>query len=558
MLGKRMKHAHRYQEIISAFLRNGFGYIVKELGLTEMLSIPRKMAGLNNDVSSRTIGQRIRTFLEDLGPTFIKLGQIASTRRDIIPEHIIVELEKLQDRVPPFSFEQVHSIIENELGDQLDRLFAEFNETPLATASIGQVHWARLHTGEEIAIKVQRPNIRPIIETDIEILEDLARLMESRLSWAKRYRLYEMIEEFSKALQAELDYHVEGNNSEKIANQFNNQANIRIPDIYWDFSTKKVLTMEYIKGTKISQLKELDLLGYDRKIIAKRVTNSMLHQILIEGFFHGDPHPGNMMVLPDEVVVFMDFGMVGRLTSDMKYQLASLVISLKRGDTSGIIKAISKMGILPDQINMSLLRADVDELKDKYYHLPLSQISLGEAVNDLFTVSFYHQIQIPADMTMLGKALLTVEGVVADLDPDFNMVQAAEPFGQRLLLDRYHPKKIVKNTWNQLIEYTEIITELPKNIKDFSDTLKKGKFRLEITMPDIHLLLEKLDRISNRLSFSIVLLAFSIIMVGLIVGSSISGQSTLLWRLPAIEIGFGIALLMLIWLLYSIFKSGKF
>ncbi len=558
MLGKRMKHAHRYQEIISAFLRNGFGYIVKELGLTEMLSIPRKMAGLNNDVSSRTIGQRIRTFLEDLGPTFIKLGQIASTRRDIIPEHIIVELEKLQDRVPPFPFEQVHSIIENELGDQLDRLFAEFNETPLATASIGQVHWARLHTGEEIAIKVQRPNIRPIIETDIEILEDLARLMESRLSWAKRYRLYEMIEEFSKALQAELDYHVEGNNSEKIANQFNNQANIRIPDIYWDFSTKKVLTMEYIKGTKISQLKELDLLGYDRKIIAKRVTNSMLHQILIEGFFHGDPHPGNMMVLPDEVVVFMDFGMVGRLTSDMKYQLASLVISLKRGDTSGIIKAISKMGILPDQINMSLLRADVDELKDKYYHLPLSQISLGEAVNDLFTVSFYHQIQIPADMTMLGKALLTVERVVADLDPDFNMVQAAEPFGQRLLLDRYHPKKIVKNTWNQLIEYTEIITELPKNIKDFSDTLKKGKFRLEVTMPDIHLLLEKLDRISNRLSFSIVLLAFSIIMVGLIVGSSISGQSTLLWRLPAIEIGFGIALLMLIWLLYSIFKSGKF
>lgn len=553
-----MKHAHRYQEIISAFLRNGFGYIVKELGLTEMLSIPRKMAGLNNDVSSRTIGQRIRTFLEDLGPTFIKLGQIASTRRDIIPEHIIVELEKLQDSAPPFPFEQVQNIIENELGNQLDQLFAEFNETPLATASIGQVHWARLHTGEEIAIKVQRPNIRPIIETDMEILEDLARLMESRLSWAKRYHIYEIIEEFSKALQAELDYHVEGSNSEIIANQFVNQSKIRIPDIYWDISTKKVLTMEYIKGTKISQLQEMDHLGYDRKIIAERVTNSMLHQILIEGFFHGDPHPGNMMVLPDEEVVFMDFGMVGRLTSDMKYQLASLVISLKRGDTSGIIKAISKMGILPDQINMSLLRADVDELKEKYYHLPLSQISLGEAVNDLFTVSFHHQIQIPADMTMLGKALLTVERVVADLDPDFNMMQAAEPFGQRLLVDRYHPKKIARSMWSQFIEYTEIVTELPKNIKEFSDALKKGKFRLEITMPDIHLFLEKLDRISNRLSFSIVLLAFSIIMVGLIVGSSISGQTTLLWRLPAIEIGFGIALLMLVWLLYSIFKSGRF
>lgn len=558
MLGKRMKHAQRYQEIINVLLRNGFGYIVKDLGISEIMSIPNKKLNTDTDLNQGRIGGRIRSCLQELGPTFIKMGQIASTRRDLIPEHIIKELEKLQDRVPPFPFDQVRQIIEEELGDTLETIFDEFYEKPLAAASIGQVHYARLHSKESVAVKIQRPNIRHVIETDLEILEDLARLMELRIDWAKRYQLRDMIEEFAKSLRQELDYRTEGRNAEKIANQFIGNSAIRIPKIYWDFSTKNVLTMEYIEGIRVNDLKKMDEKGYNRKVIAERLAHSIFHQILMEGFFHGDPHPGNVLVLPGEVIALMDFGMVGRLDHDMKFQFASLVISLKRGNTDAIIKAVSRMGLIPEDADMALLRQDIDDLRDKYYDVPLSQISLGEAVNDLFTVAFHHRIRIPADLTILGKALLTVEGVVESLDPEFSIMSVAEPFGERLMKDRYHPKKLAENAWSHIVEYSEIISDLPKKLREITSIMQQGKLRIEITIPELHLFLTKMDKISNRLSFSIVLLSFSIIMVGLIIGSSIGRQSTLLWRIPAIELGFGVAAVMFLWILFSIFRSGKF
>jgi len=558
MFGRKMKHAHRYQEIIRAFLRNGFGYIIKELGLTDIMSIPKKKEVADTNLLPRTTGERIRSFLQELGPTFIKMGQIASTRRDLIPADIIQELEKLQDCVPPFPFDQVRQIIEAELGANIEEIFAEFHETPLAAASIGQVHYALLHTKEPVAVKIQRPEIQSIIETDLEILEDLARLMESRMDWAKKYQIRDMVEEFSKSLRAELDYSIEARNAEKIADQFIGNSTIRIPKMYWDYSTKKVLTMEYIQGIKVNDLEKMAERGYNRKVVAERLAHSIFHQILIEGFFHGDPHPGNVVVLPGEVIVLMDFGMVGRLSPDMKYHFSSLVISLKRGSTDGIIKAISRMGLIPVNTDMALLRAEVDELRDKYYGVPLSEISLGKAINDLFTVAFHHRIQIPADLTLLGKAILTVEGVVELLDPEFSIMDVAEPFGQRLIKDRFHPKNLAENAWSYIVEYTEFISNLPKNIREITSTMQRGKLHVEITISELHLLLEKLDRISNRLSFSIVLLSFSIIMVGLIIGSSIGRQSTLLWKIPAIELGFGVASLMFLWLLYAIYKSGRF
>lgn len=558
MLGRRMKHAQRYQEIINAFLRNGLGYIVKDLGLSEVLPIPIKKVNANADLNPRRIGGRVRSCLQELGPTFIKMGQIASTRRDLIPEYITQELEKLQDRVPPFSFDQVRQIIEEELGESIETIFDEFHETPLATASIGQVHYARLYSKESVAVKIQRPNIRNVIETDLEILEDLARLMELRMDWAKRCQLRDMIEEFAKSLRTELDYRTEGRNAEKIANQFTGNSTIRIPKIYWDYSTKKVLTMEYIEGVRVNDLKKMGEKGYNRKVIAERLAQSFFHQILIEGFFHGDPHPGNVLVLPGEVIALLDFGMMGRLNHDMKYQFASLVISLKRGNTDGIIKVVSRMGLIPEDIDMELLRQDIDDLKDKYYDVPLSQISIGEAINDLFTVAFHHRIRIPADLTILGKSLLTLEGVVESLDPEFSIMNVAEPFGERLMKDRFHPKKLAENAWSHIVEYSEIISDLPKKLREITSIMQQGKLRIEITIPELHLLLKKMDRISNRLSFSIVLLSFSIIMVGLIIGSSIGRQSTLLWEIPAIELGFIVATLMFLWLLFSIFRSGKF
>ncbi|WP_340372985.1 AarF/ABC1/UbiB kinase family protein [Peribacillus sp. FSL E2-0218] len=555
MFGKRLKHAHRYQEIINAFLKNGFGYFVYRLGLSESKAATNLQPDEN--LNLRSIGERLQTILQSLGPTFIKLGQIASTRRDFVPEEIVRELEKLQDQVAPFPFDKVRKIVEAELGDSLENLFLEFQEKPLATASIGQVHAARLPSQEVVAIKVQRPDIMPTVETDLEILDDLARLMEARISWARRYQIRKMIDEFAKSLRAELDYNAEGRNGERIAKQFNHDQGLKIPRIHWEYSTKRILTMDFIQGIKINHYKQLDEEGYDRRIIAERLANSLLQQILIDGFYHGDPHPGNIIILPGNVVTLMDFGMVGRLEDDMKYQFASLVINLKRGSTNGLIKTLADMGLLTDETDMASLRADIDELRNKYYDIPLSQISLGGAVNDLFTVANRHHIQIPPEFTMLGKALLTMEAIVEELDPHFSIMKAAEPFGQRLFKERYNPKNIARNTWNQFIESAEAMAELPKDIKEVTGIIKKGKLRLDINIPELQVFLHKLDQISNRLSFSIILLAFSIIMVGLIIGSAIGGETLLLWKIPVIEIGFVVATLMFLLMLYTIFRSGK-
>jgi len=555
---KKVKHARRYQEIISAIIRNGFGYLINDFGLAEVLSISPKKVDASTNSNRRPVGERIRRLLQDLGPTFIKLGQMASLRRDLIPVTIIAELEKLQDQVPPFSFNQVQQLIEEEFGTKLKELFAEFDQEPLATASIGQVHKAKLHTQEWVAVKVQKPNIRANIETDLEILEDIAVLLETHFDWAKQYQLREIINEFAQALLAELDYYNEGRNAERISKQFTNDDTVHIPKIYWDYSTKKILTMEFIVGKKINQFLDEEIVGYDKKLISERLIYSLFRQIFIEGFFHGDPHPGNLVILSGNIIAYMDFGMVGRLTEDAKHHCASLVIGLMRGDTDNIIKSVDHLATIPDDIDMKMLHADIDQLREKYYDVPFSQLSLKDAINDLFQIAFKYHIHFPPDLTILAKSLMTIEGVIEALAPDFSIIECAKPIGEQLLKDRYHPKKIVKQGWKKFLDQLDIAFQIPKNLRDISAIMRKGKFRLEISIPDIHLFLIKLDRISNRLSFAIVLLAFSMMMTGLIIGTSITGQSSILWKNPIIEIGFGVATLMLLWLLFSIFKSGKF
>ena len=366
-----------------------------------------------------------------------------------------------------------------------------------------------------------------------------------------------MIHEFSISLLDELDYNIEGRNGERIAKQFKNDSTIHIPKVYWQFCTKKILTMEFIQGIKVSHLEQLDEKGYNRKVIAERLTTSMLHQILIEGFFHGDPHPGNIYVLPGNEISYLDFGMIGRVSDEMKYQFASLVINLQHGNTKGMIKTFSSMGLLSDETNLTSLKNELDGLKVKYYDIPLSEISLGRAVTDILTIAYHHQIQIPSDLTILGKTLLTLEGIIEKLDPDFSIMKAVEPFGEQLLRNRYNPKNIMKNSWNQIVDNVEILSELPKSLKEITSTIQKGKLRLDINVPELQLFLQRLDKISNRLSFSIILLAFSILMVGLIIASALTGHTTVLWRIPAIEIGSVIATLMFLFMLFSIFKSGK-
>ncbi len=555
MLGIRFKHRHRYQEITNAFLRNGFSYFVYRIGLSNQVFPKERDA--KEHMSKQTIGIKLREVLQELGPTFIKLGQIASTRRDLVPSEIAEELEKLQDQVSCFSSNKVREIVEMELGEKLENLFREFNESSIASASIGQVHHAILKTGEHVAIKVQRPDIRTTIDTDLEILDDVARLMEANLSWAKTFKIRKIISEFAHSLRAELDYQTEGRNAERIAKQFSNHPDVVIPKIYWDYTSSKVLTMDFIEGIKVNHISRLQEEGYNLKIIADRITNSMLQQILMEGFFHGDPHPGNIYILPGNRVSYIDFGMVGRLSDDTKFHFASLVIHLQNGNTKGLLKTITNMGLHSNTADTNGLYNDVDQFVMKYSDVPLSQISIGEALKELLSLIYQHQIQIPADLSNLGKNLFLIESIVSELDPDLSIVDTIKPFGEKLIRKRFEPKNVLKSSWSDIVENAQVIAKIPKNLKDLTDTIQHGKLHFEMSITEMKDFMQRMDRISNRLAFSIILLSFSILMVGLIIGTSIIGQKNLLWEFPAVEIGSIVATSMFLFILIAIIKSGR-
>ena len=553
----RIRHTGRYREIAMALVRHGFGYMVEEIELFQFLTLPRRWI-THESLETKTLGERIRHVLEDLGPTFIKLGQLASTRADLLPDPIIQELVKLQAQVPSFSSETAKGILNQELDTTIEEAFSWFEDTAIAAASIGQVHLGKLRSGEAVAIKIQRPGVVKMVSRDLDIISDLAIVIEKRWEWAKQYQLTRIVQELSKSMMAELDYSQEARNTEKIALQFQNNRHIYIPDIYWEFTTSRVLTMEYIDGIMVRNKDELLDKGYDLKEIAERITNGMLHQIFIEGFFHGDPHPGNILVRKNGSIAFIDFGMVGRISAEMKEHLSALIIALMRKNSESMVRAILKLGLFPDDGEIAALRADLDRLQEAYYDIPFAEISMGKALNDLFGVARQHQIIIPPDLTLLGKALLTLEGVVESLDPTLSIIDMAEPFGKKLAKERFSTENLRKKIFSGLGGLLEGVLDLPGQARQLSSLISKGKLKLEISVPELQALMHKLDQVSNRLSISIVLLAFSIIMAGLIIGAAMNNQSSILWQFPVIGIGFTVALFMFLWLLYGIIKSGRF
>lgn len=437
MLEQTLRHFRRYQEIVSVLIRNGFGFILFEyLGLGGN--------GTHADVDLVQLGQRIRLVLGELGPTFMKIGQFASTRPDIIPKPVLRELEKLQDRAPLIRFEDVQRTVEHELGASIQVLFREFDPSPLAAASIAQVHYAVLHTGEPVVLKVQRPNISTVIQTDLEIMKDIVSLIEQRLPKAKDYALHEMLGEFSGWLEKELDYTAEGENAEKIAKGFEGDLQVLIPRIFWKFTTKRVLTMAYVDGVKLNDRQKIAALHYDEKTIAARISKALLQQILRDGFFHGDPHPGNIFVLSGGRIAFVDFGIVGNLTPVMKRRFANLIIALTRRNTKSMVKAMLQLGVVPQSVDLDRLRNDLDGIRKKHLDVPIAQISLPDLVNDLLNMAFNYRIEIPSDFILLGKSLLTLEGIVHELDPTMSVADLAKPFRFQFIKERFSISKWAK------------------------------------------------------------------------------------------------------------------
>ncbi|MFZ5975091.1 MAG: 2-polyprenylphenol 6-hydroxylase [Bacillota bacterium] len=561
----RYRHIKRYRQIILVFARHGFGTLIDQLGIFDYLNIKiKKRFGKEKDENSNeklSIGERLRLSLEELGPTFVKLGQIISTRPDILPHDVIAELEKLQDAVPPFPFEDVKSLIESEFDDKLQNIFKEFNETPLAAASMAQVHLARLNSGRKVVVKVQRPGIERNIYLDLKVLADLASFIDNHTKFGKLYDFTKMVQEFESTLKNELDFRVEGENAETFKENFSKDKGIKVPDISWIHTTRRVLTMEYIEGIRLNDFPALDKAGLDRRVIARNLAVSIFNQILRDGFFHGDPHPGNIMVMPGNAIVFLDLGMVGKLNEERKAQFLKMLMGIAFKNSRLIIQAIVGLDAMTHHINIKKLEKEIDIMRDKYLSVPLNEIKVGEVFNEIFNLAFSYNIVIPGEFTMLAKSLVTLEGLVEKLDPELNVLEISEPIARKLMFKTFSPEKIGKEVFGGVLDYGSLLREFPSFLLNFLRKMEDDEFTMQFKMKGIERIEKRIDRIFTRLSFSIILLAVSIIIAGIVVGSGMSahtGAEIYVLNITVLKVGLVIAGIMIVGLILSVLRSNRF
>ncbi|MCD6330463.1 MAG: AarF/ABC1/UbiB kinase family protein [Candidatus Cloacimonetes bacterium] len=556
LIGRTYRHINRYREIITILFKHGFGDLVTSSQIEKYLDfgkkfIPRKKVTKTTSLSR---WERIRMVLEELGPTFIKFGQIMSNRPDILPEPLLIELEKLQDSVPPMPNEEAEKMIEQELGKPISELFKNIDTNPIASASIAQVYQAELFSGEKVAIKVQRTGIQKIIETDLEIMFHLSLLMEKHIAEMQILNPVEMVREFERSIHKEIDFNIEASHIERFARNFQTDLSIYIPEVYKDYSTKKILTMEFIDGIKVSNLKSLREADSDPLLVASRGCNLILKQIFEHGFFHADPHPGNILILKDNIICFLDFGMMGTLLPKHQDYLGNIIVGVVSKDSKKITETLLRLTGTYNIENRDQLEYRVSELVNQYAYIPLKEIKIGELLNKLFRMLIDFKLRLPSDFYLLSKALITIEGVGTKLDPDFDMVSHIEPFAKNLLKKRMDPVKLAKDLYSSIAEFRLLIKDLPFEIREIIRQIKTGKLKVEFEHKGLEPMLIKHDQISNRIAFAIVLAA-------LIIGSSLIVLSKIppLWNeVPIIGIvGFVGAGIMGFWLLISILRHGR-
>jgi len=471
---------NRFSQIVGVLIKHGFGQIVEEIAKSEtafgtLINKLRKEF-VQENVENITLARRSLLVLQELGPTFIKLGQIMSTRPDLIPEEFIEEFKHLQDNVPPFSFEEARNQIESELLKPIEELFESFDEKQIATASIGQVYNAVLKTGEEVVVKVQRPNVAQIIQKDIDLMYTLARLAEKQIPDLKLFDPTGIIREFEKAVKRELDYSHELRNALRFAEAFKYHDQIKIPKVYKELSGKKVFTMEKIKGIKITRAEEI---GCDKKILAKIALNAILYMVFENGFFHADPHPGNIFALPGNTIAFIDLGMVGFLDEAMRDKMAELVIALNTRDHEGVSRSLYNLGKKTQKVDFEQFKRETSEVLQRIEGLPLKEIQFSEILNELIQGAKKNKIKIPNDYTLMGKAILTIEGIGRSLDPDLDLEKEAQPFVLKLIKKRWSAQRLSQDFLKSSLQFYQWSREVPGQMISILNDFENGDIKLK-------------------------------------------------------------------------------
>lgn len=545
----------RLNQILGVLIRHGFGDSVRRLGLADRLERAGHALRWDHaaDLAKLEPPVQLRLALEELGPTFVKLGQVLAGRADLFPPEYITEFEKLHSNVPALPLDGLRPQLREDLGDEPEAVFARFDTEPLAAASIAQVHRAQLHDGTEVIVKIRRPGIDRIIEADLRLLGRLAALAEAELPALKPYRPQQLVRELAQSLRRELDLASECRNAERIAANMATMPWIVVPRVHWDFTHARVNVQDHIDGIAGHELAMLDEQGLDRTLLARRGAQAVLKQIVQDGLFHADPHPGNVIYLPDNRIAFIDFGMVGRLSARRREELLQLLMGLVERDPQTVADVLLDWAGDAHGANLSSLETEIETFVDQYHGAPLAELQLGQMLGDVTAILRGHKLGLPSDLALLIKAFITLEGMGRGLDPAFHMADEALPLLKQVVRARYRPKAMATRAWKTLRRALSVAEQLPEDVTRLLRNARRGKVHVGIDIAHLKRVGDQIDRAANRL-------AMALLIAALIVGSSIvmtvQGGPTL-FGLPAFGlIGFASAFAGALVLLRAIWRSN--
>mgnify|MGYP001235094183 CR=1 FL=1 len=538
----------RLHDIASVLIRYGFGDLVRRIGMAGALERAGRALRWHEPEALARLEPpaRVRRALEELGPSFVKLGQILATRIDLFPAEWIAEFSKLQDAAPTIPFAELLPQLTEDLGEPPEAVFPRLEPEALAAASLAQVHRAWLADGTAVILKVRRPGIRPVVEADLRLLARLAEIVEAEAPELRRYRPREVVRQFTLSLRRELDFSAEGRSAERIAANLAAHPEIVVPRIHWQWTGERLNVQDYVEGIPGRDLAAVAAAGLDRRLLARRGARAVLKMMLEDGFFHADPHPGNVFYLPDNRIAFIDFGMTGRLSEERRYQLALLLHGLVSHDAEKVAEVLLDWSG-GAEVDSETLQPEIDAFVDQYHGVPLKHLDLGAMLSDLVAILREHGLALPPDLALLIKAFITLEGMGRQLDPDFDMAGEAAPFLEQVLLAHAAPGALVRRGWRTLGSALALLAGLPQDLRQLLRSARRGKLQLQVEVPPLKPFGDRLDRAASRLAISIVTAA---LIIGSALVMTVERESALG------RFGFIAAALGGLWVLFSIWRGG--
>ncbi len=551
--GTTIRNIKRYREIITVLIKYGFGEIIGRLNLYTAYRIGRRVFGRMTPPEA-SYAVRIRMALEELGPTFVKLGQVLSMRPFMIPAELVVELSKLQDEVGPMPSDVAMRSIEENLRQGIPEVFKSLDPIPVASASLSQVHNGILHDGTPVVVKIQRLNIKKIIDSDMVILNDMANLLVKYVPESHQYDPVGIIEELARTTRKEINFLYEARSIETFRGNFKDDSRIYVPRVFWQYTTRHMIVMDHVDGIKITDIEGLIKAGVDTAEVCRIGGDMVFKMVFDHGFFHADPHPGNLFVTRSGIIAPVDYGMMGVLSATQLNQLADILAAVVSNDPPMVIYAFLKAGILPENANLPAMETDINELMTRYHKIPLAQIDMATITDEFFEIVRRHGVKVQSEYMTFAKALVTYEEVARKLDPNYDFIKNAEPYVRKLALKRFRPARVKRDIRIILTEMHDLLVKFPTEIQEFLSRINRGKFKVGLEVHGLERLILELDKSSNRISFALIIAA-------IIVGSSLIMTLDVgikIYGLPALGLfGYIFAGILGMGLAISILRSGK-